>query len=175
MVSRALLQILGARERATSISHKLGHAVVASAPPGWQLGVDLEQMRARDVLRLSAWMASDAEAAALAALPPDQALRHFYQLWTFKEAMIKARGQDFPADLKTNTLTIDAASGQWRMQTPGARGWSLRQFEAAPGWLLSVVWCAPAGEAADIVWHLESDGPATPFALMLACDDAVQR
>jgi len=158
-------------ERAVSISHKLGHAVVVSAPPGWQIGIDLEQMRARDVVRLSDWMAADTEAAVLAALPPDQALRHFYRLWTFKEAMIKARGQDFPADLKTNTLTMDAASGQWCMQTPGSRAWSLRQFEAEPGWLVSVVWRAPTGEPADTAWHLESDAPATPFVLTLACDD----
>jgi len=158
-------------ERAVSISHKLGHAVVVSAPPGWQIGIDLEQMRARDLVRLSDWMAADTEAAVLAALPPDQALRHFYRLWTFKEAMIKARGQDFPADLKTNTLTMDAASGQWCMQTPGSRAWSLRQFEAEPGWLVSVVWRAPTGEPADTAWHLESDAPATPFVLTLACDD----
>ena len=162
---------MGNEACAISISHKLGHAVVASAPPDWQIGIDLEQMRARDVVRLSDWMASDAEAAALAALPSEQALQHFYRLWTFKEAMIKARGQDFPADLKTNTLTMDAASGQWRMHTPGSRAWSLRQFEAAPGWLVSVVWRAPAGESADTVWHLESDVPATPFVLTLACDD----
>lgn len=165
---------MGDNECAISISHKLGHAIVASAPPGWQIGIDLEQLRARDVLRLADWMASEAEAAALAALSSKQALRHFYRLWTFKEAMIKARGQDFPADLKTNTLTIDAASGQWRIQTPGSRAWSLRQFEAEPGWLVSVVWRAPAGESADTVWHLESDVPATPFVSTLACDDTSQ-
>lgn len=165
---------MGNSHCAISISHKLGHAVVASAPPGWRIGIDLEQVRARDVLPLSDWMASDAEAAALAALPPEQALRHFYRLWTFKEAMIKARGQDFPADLKTNTLTIDAASGQWCMQTPGSVAWSLRQFEAEPGWLMSVVWRAPAGESADIFWRLESDAPATPFVSTLACDDSAR-
>jgi len=166
---------MGNDECDLSISHKLGHAVVASAPLGWQIGIDLEQVCARDVVRLSDWMASNAEAAALAALPSEQALQHFYRLWTFKEAMIKARGQDFPADLKTNTLTMDAASGQWRMHTPGSRAWSLRQFEAAPGWLVSVVWRAPAGESADTVWHLESDVPATPFVLTLACDDTSLR
>ncbi|WP_187394950.1 4'-phosphopantetheinyl transferase family protein [Pigmentiphaga aceris] len=152
---------------------------MATAPSGWQLGVDLEQIRPRDVEALSTWMASDVEAAALAQLPPDLALRHFYRLWTFKEAMVKARAQDFPADLKRNTLTMEAGSGRWCIGTAPdmfeGRDWALRMFEAEPGWLLSVVWKAPPGTSADISWHIESDAPATPFALVAACDGSSVR
>lgn len=154
-----------------SLSHKLGHVAAVIAPEGWQVGIDLERIRHRDVARLSSWMASETEADALTGMPVDQALRHFYRLWTFKEAMIKARVLDFPADLKTNTLQFDAVSGQWRIDASGERCWALRLFECEPGWVLSVVWRAPPGERAEVAWHLVSDAPASPFELAIACDD----
>lgn len=168
--SRALLQRLPGGDGTRSLTHKSGHAAVALAPAGWEVGIDLECIRARQVSRLAGWMASEDEAVALAALPSESALRHFYRLWTFKEAMIKARGQDFPADLRANTLQHDVASGQWRIETTGRQGWSLRLYEAAPGWVLSVVWRAPAGERADVAWHIASDAPASPFTLSVACE-----
>jgi 4'-phosphopantetheinyl transferase len=165
--SRALLQRVPGDEGVFSLSHKIGHAVVACAPAGWRLGIDLECVKPRDIGGLAEWMAAPDEAKALAALPTAAALQHFYRLWTFKEAMIKARGQEFPADLKANTLVADAASGTWHVQTDDAQPWQLRVFECAPNWVLSVVWCAPAGEVANIAWHLESDAPASPFQLVL--------
>lgn len=154
-----------------SLSHKLDQVAAVIAPEGWQVGIDLERIRHRDVARLASWMASEGEADALTGMPEDLALRHFYRLWTFKEAMIKARSQDFPADLKTNILRIDAVSGQWRIDASGEQGWALRLFECEPGWVLAVVWRAPPGELADVAWHLVSDAPASPFELALACDD----
>jgi 4'-phosphopantetheinyl transferase len=171
MCSRALLQLIPTAH-AVSLSHKLGHAVVAAAPSDWRIGIDLERSKPRDVARLSAWMATPCEAAALAGLAPALALRHFYRLWTFKEAMIKARGQDFPSDLKANELLEDPATGRWRIRTSDSGQWCLRVFEAAPDWVISVVWQAPGGESADLSWHLESDAPDEPFRMVLACETA---
>lgn len=169
--SRALMQRLPAHPLSTSLSHKLGHVVLACAPAGWQVGVDLEQLRPRDTLRLADWMASPLEIAALADMPPDAALRHFYRLWTVKEAMIKARGLDFPADMKRNTLVQDRATGSWRLDADGQEDWSVRVFEAEPGWVLAVVWRAPEGRQADIDWEIVSDAPEGSFQLAVSGDD----
>ena len=163
------------RDKTRSLSHKLDRVVAVSAPDGWQVGIDLEQIRPRDVTRLSAWMASEPEAAASRRLPAALALRHFYRLWTFKEAMIKARSQDFPADLKTNALLEDPDSGAWQIHAAGSEGWSVRVFESGDDWMLTVVWRAPGAESADVAWELVSDAPAQPFALTVAVDGRRER
>jgi hypothetical protein len=39
---------------------------------------------------------------------------------------------------------------------------------------LSVVWRPPAGQRADVAWHIESDPPAEDFRLCASCDDSVE-
>jgi 4'-phosphopantetheinyl transferase len=171
--SRVLLQAIPV-DRIVTITHKDGYAAVATAPPGWQVGVDLEMVRTRDIARLAPWMAADHESEALRALAPEAALQHFYRLWTFKEAMIKARSQQFPVDMTCNALSFDQIAGKWSICTPGQTGWSARVFEALPHWVLSVVWRPPARQRADVAWHIESDAPEGDFRLCASCDGGVQ-
>lgn len=142
-VSRALLHhVRGARPGpgATSLSHSGGHAVLATAPPGWKVGVDLEAIRPRNVDALAQWVCSQAERDRLAALPEDVRLLRFYQLWTLKEAFIKAAGLDFPADMASVGLNA-TPSGLALRSPPGA--WGACSYRAGAHWMASVVWQAP--------------------------------
>lgn len=119
-VSRALLHAAGmgsgaggphaAPAPSVSLSHTRGHAVVATAPAAWRVGVDMEAARPRDVQRLASWCCSDDERQTLERLDPARALSFFYVLWTLKEGFVKAAGLDFPAHLRLVGLTADAGA-----------------------------------------------------------------
>lgn len=152
-VSRSLLQ--GVRQAvplaAMSLSHSGGHAVCVSAPQGWKVGVDLERIRPRDVLRLAEWVCTPAEQEALAALEGAAQLERFYLLWTLKEAFIKAAGLDFPADMASVGLAFDGKA-QWRLRAPPGR-WRACSWRLGQDWIASVAWRAPAGGAARPQWR----------------------
>jgi len=75
-----------------SISHSAG--TVACAVAGVPVGVDVESLgRPRDHLALAETVHGEAQCAGLAQMPTDVRAEHFLQLWTQKEAWLKARGQ----------------------------------------------------------------------------------
>ncbi|SIT33014.1 4'-phosphopantetheinyl transferase superfamily protein [Achromobacter sp. MFA1 R4] len=150
-VSRAVLQHLR-RARpvpgATSLSHSGGHAVCATAPPGWKIGIDLEAIRPRNVDGLAQWVCSPDEREALADLQGEARLQHFYRLWTLKEAFIKGAGLDFPADMACVGLSESPESPLLR--APGG-AWQACSYRIGSDWVASVVWQAPQDRAADAV------------------------
>jgi len=155
-VSRALLQHGRAARPgpgATSLSHSSGHALLATAPPGWKVGVDLEATRPRNVDGLAQWVCSRAERDLLASLPEEARLLRFYQLWTLKEAFIKAAGLDFPADMAS--VGLNPMSTGLALRPPAGR-WSACSYRAGAGWMASVVWQAPDASARgpmEPAWH----------------------
>ena len=120
-----------------SLSHSAGHACLALAPAGGRLGVDIERLRPRRLDAAASWAFSESERGWLAGLPPDRALRTFYALWTLKEALIKAGGLDFPADLRRVGLDGDGA-----LRAPEG-GWRAATLWRAGGWVVTVAWEVP--------------------------------
>lgn len=135
-----------------SLSHSRGYAALAYADNGHAVGVDVEAMRRRDFaallgccaraeeIRWWQWQANDSAA--------------FYALWGTKEALIKAAGLDFPADLRRVGL-FRQPHGHWQ---PGvAHGqsvvfWQGFHHPVAAGFMLACVW--PVGTAdSRLVWH----------------------
>ncbi|AVJ27413.1 4'-phosphopantetheinyl transferase family protein [Achromobacter spanius] len=150
-VSRALLHhVRGAQPEpgATSLSHSGGHALLATAPPGWKVGADLEATRPRNVDGLAQWVCSQAERDLLATLPEDARLLRFYQLWTLKEAFIKAAGLEFPADMAS--VGLNPMSTGLALRPPAGR-WAACSYRAGAGWMASVVWQAPDASACDMM------------------------
>lgn len=104
-VSRAALQAARATPTVattwkSALTHSGGHAVVGLAPADWLIGVDLEERKPRRFRDMADWFCDADEAACLDRLGPGEAgLRHFYRLWTVKEALIKACDEAFPAAL----------------------------------------------------------------------------
>ncbi|PPD23973.1 MAG: 4-phosphopantetheinyl transferase [Methylomonas sp.] len=83
------------------------------------LGVDLEHCKPRDSLpELVARFFAGQEAAFWQALPESRRLSAFYQLWTCKEAFLKATGRGIAAGLQDCVLDTD--SFQRFLQVPKA-------------------------------------------------------
>ena len=98
-VSRALQCRLLDPYRSSSLSHSAGHALWAASSLHGQIGVDLERVRSIDELALAELIAHDDEKSLLRALQGSDRTRFFFRLWTLKEALVKAAGGDFPADM----------------------------------------------------------------------------
>jgi 4'-phosphopantetheinyl transferase len=80
------------RELLFNLSHKPG-AVTCLVGCGRDLGVDVEHSASRPyLLEIASRFFSPSETAALTALPEEGRIQRFFELWTLKEAYIKARG-----------------------------------------------------------------------------------
>lgn len=139
----------------TSLSHCRGHALLASAPAGWRIGVDVEMVRQRDVRRLAEWCCTPQEMAALLAREGTAQLEYFYLLWTLKEAFVKAASLDFPAGMRTVGLFPDEGDGHLRAP---AGTWQALGVALAPHWVASVVWTCPAQISGEPVWRAAPAG-----------------
>ncbi len=98
-VSRALQRRLLEPYVSSSLSHSGGHALWAASSLHAQIGVDLERIRAIDELALAELIAHEDEKRLLRSLQGQDRTRFFFRLWTLKEALVKAVGGDFPADM----------------------------------------------------------------------------
>lgn len=98
-VSRALQRRLLDPYRSSSLSHSAGHALWAASSLHEQIGVDLERIRIIDELALAELIAHEDEKRLLRSLQGQDRTRFFFRLWTLKEALVKAVGADFPADM----------------------------------------------------------------------------
>lgn len=76
-----------------SLSHSGGLALVALAPGGIDVGIDIELVKERrDLARLAARWLPEADAAAVAAFPPAEQAAVFYPAWARHEARVKCSG-----------------------------------------------------------------------------------
>lgn len=102
----------GARLLRFNLSHTRGLIALAVCRE-YEVGVDVECAWGRstaDLIDLAARFFSPPEAAALRRLPDEERLRRFLQLWTLKEAYIKAYGLglSIPLDAFSFDLTEDS-------------------------------------------------------------------
>ena len=130
--SRALLACVQTRHSAlhSCLSHKEDYAALALGHN--KPGVDLEKLRPRDFQALAAHSFSAQEYAWLAqSRVPAQA---FYQLWTLKEALIKAEDLAFPTDLRHCGLH------DGRLFSPRGQSYRWLSLLLDGQWLLSALW-----------------------------------
>lgn len=122
-------------------SHSGGRAVIAV---GRHItpGIDLEQVRPRRrALALAERFFSADEAAALAALPVEQQELAFLDLWTAKEAVVKAlgRGIAFGLDRFSVARTSDQLHLQ-HLQGDDADAWQLQRLGIADDLVAALAW-----------------------------------
>jgi 4'-phosphopantetheinyl transferase len=92
-----------------NLSHTRGLVVLAVCREA-EVGVDVEAIdRALDPLRLAARNFSPGERDTLAAASDAQRHERFFDLWTLKEAFVKAIGQGLNLDLQSFSVVLDAA------------------------------------------------------------------
>ena len=152
-VSRAL------KQRATlpivSLSHSAGYAAVLCASKPIAAGVDMEIVKPRDFAALSAWVCRDDEHDYWR--ERERQPETFYRLWCSKEALIKAAGLDFPADMRR--VGYDMVGGErvgWRVD--GQRGWHGVERVLAGGRVVACVWRGERGRVDFCVAEPRCDG-----------------
>lgn len=115
-----------------SLTHS-GDLALVAVSLGRNLGVDVEQVRPRaDLEGFAARYFSPRERDALARIPPGDRLRAFLEIWTLKEAYLKACGDGLARALDAFDVTIGEAPSRLEAvrDRPGdAARWALRQVE----------------------------------------------
>lgn len=137
-VSRSLKAFTNAEAHSYSLSHSAGHAALLVAPRGMTVGVDLEELRRRDVLRIARFAFHEQEVRALeSATAPDRD-ELFYTLWTLKEALGKALRLNLLDALRQCVFT--PTMNEWTGSAPTYAPWSAQVFRVRPGFLLAAAY-----------------------------------
>lgn len=134
-VSRSLKAFTNAEARVYSLSHSAGHAALLLAPSGSHVGVDLEAMRPRDVLRIARFAFHEQEVHALEAAAERERDELFYVLWTLKEAVGKALQLNLLDALRQ--CVFRPGMNAWTARAPTQSPWSAQAFRVRPGLVLA--------------------------------------
>jgi 4'-phosphopantetheinyl transferase len=129
-----------------NIAHTNG-LVVMAAGRGMRLGIDVESTGRRRPLEIARRYFSAREIAALEALHSDAQPRRFIELWTLKEAYLKAIGTGISGGL--DSMTFDWCDGGIhfeRASDPDAQRWQFRQWSR--GAHVLALACLAGGEIA---------------------------
>jgi len=129
-----------------NLSHSGALALLAVAPAGCPVGIDIESLEQHrlDVATLFDLTCHDSEKAALLALSGNAQRHAFMALWTRKEAYLKALGIGLQAELREVTFSQHAQIGCWGVAGQATRDnapWQVRMLETAAGYVGSI--CLP--------------------------------
>ena len=128
-----------------NLSHS-GEVVLLAIARGADPGIDVEALRPRPrALQLAQRYFTAAEAAALARRSEADRQQAFYQLWTAKEAVLKAlgRGLAFGLDRVGFALAADGTTVEpldFQDAAAPASDWQLHALAPAPGHLGALAW-----------------------------------
>ena len=142
-----------------SLSHTRGMVACAIAPRDVAVGVDVEaNQRDLDAARLAERFFAAAEVATLASLPEGAKQERFYDLWTVKEAVVKAAGLALPPALPQVVVAIrsDRDIELTRSPDSAAGVWQLELFTPARGFRVAVAILRPSGSPPLMVSRVEA-------------------
>lgn len=126
-----------------NVSHSEGKALYAIALDR-QVGIDLEYIRPIAVQELAKRFFSPKEYEILSVLPPQQQPLGFFQLWTCKEAYLKATGEGLTG-LQQAEIAIELSQPlQMTIASQFISGWSLQPLDLGSDYAAAV---AVEGEA----------------------------
>ncbi len=122
-------------------SHSGSHALIAIgrhvAP-----GIDIERLRGRPrALAIAERFFSAGEVAGLAGLPPAERTLAFLELWTAKEAVLKALGRGIAFGL--DRLSVAASAGRLTLQQlegDDVDAWQLQRLAVDPALVAALAW-----------------------------------
>jgi 4'-phosphopantetheinyl transferase len=138
--------------RSFSLSHTRGMVacVVAS---GAEVGVDVECVdRDVDAGAIAARFFAPAEAAQLTALEDDARRERFFDLWTLKEALVKALGRGMAVSMKSLAFTV-GPGGDIRLEAPDVDpgAWQFALFAPGPRHRLAVAVGRPPSHLVQLI------------------------
>jgi 4'-phosphopantetheinyl transferase len=125
--------ILGGGEFHFNLSHSKGLALLALSATE-ELGVDVEQVRPYPIhLELAERYFTPSEVAALRSLPAGQSEKAFFQLWTRKEAFLKAVGLGLAGGLERFEVSVGPSQPARILHIDGkveeGQRWTLHEVE----------------------------------------------
>jgi 4'-phosphopantetheinyl transferase len=140
-----------ARRLCFNLSHT-DALVVLAVTAGREIGIDVESTQRHAPLEVADRFFSPQESAALRRLPAGDQPARFWELWTFKESYIKARGMGLAIPLDRFSFALDAPGDLSIAFEPGfddtpAR-WQFRQFRLHGEFLVGV--CAGTSPPGDL-------------------------
>ena len=146
-------------EQGRSIGINISHAegmVACAAAPGGVIGVDLEWLGRVVEPRIADRRFAAAEAASVRAVPADRRREAFLQIWTVKEAYVKALGGGLTIALDSFVVETLSERPSVRFLDPAVDGaaWHFRQWRPSPQHLLGLALHRPQGEPVIAVRHV---------------------
>ena len=126
-------------------SHSGDHALIAVAR-GIAPGIDVERRRPQPrALPLARRFFGSEEAAALAALPETARSIAFLEIWTAKEAVLKAHGRGIGYGLqRLQVVSTEAQLRLLRFDDEDIEAWQLLRLIVAPELIAALAWRGPA-------------------------------
>lgn len=123
---------LPGRELELNLSHSADRALVGFSEQ--VLGIDIERLRPMDdALDLAERFFSSDEASAVRTLTADRLYPGFFEIWTMKEAYVKATGEGLSRPLGSFTVSLGAGHVSLTPALEDTRTWSLYRLEVSPG------------------------------------------
>ena len=117
------------------------------------VGVDVESPGTVAPLDVADHLFAPGERMALNRLPVAARHRRFYELWTLKESLLKARGDGFAGGLDGCEFDLDQPGRVWRVASrsimAGEQAWSFLQLQTPEGDIIAL--CSAAARMADPV------------------------
>jgi 4'-phosphopantetheinyl transferase len=133
-----------------NVSHS-GSLLVCALTEAAPIGVDVELVQPKpDLAAIAKRFFSAAEAQRVLSAPPESVTDAFFEIWTRKEAFLKATGTGLSRDL--HSFTVSSGSGEAprleRIENPDddPAQWSLRSFVPAESYVGALAMRAPIGE-----------------------------
>lgn len=125
-------------------SHSGDHALIAVAH-GVAPGIDLERRRPQPrALLLARRFFDHDEAESLAALPDEARAAAFLELWTAKEAVLKAHGHGISYGLqRLRILSTPERLQLVRFEGEDTSAWQLQRLAVAPSLIATLAWRGP--------------------------------
>lgn len=145
-----------------NLAHSENLALLAVTRLG-TIGIDVERIRpVTDAGQMAAMFLSARESAAFYNLPPEQKPVAFFNLWTRKEAWLKATGEGIGHLLKAVEVSFLPGEPARFLSLPGnpqtTASWRLRDFEPAPGFVAALAIPAQTAFLRLCCWDEEARG-----------------
>ncbi|MFP7333175.1 4'-phosphopantetheinyl transferase superfamily protein [Shouchella clausii] len=117
------------------------------------VGIDVELIRTIDMAVTNHYF-SDAEQERLNAVPPENKLSYFFDLWTLKESYVKAIGKGLSEPLRLFTIDLSVHEIKLISTKKKDTAWKFRQYEIDRAYKLSI--CAAKdsfpNQVTEVVW-----------------------
>lgn len=137
-----------------NVSHS-GDLGLVAVTRGEEIGVDLEWVRSNlDQIEIAARFFSANETARLRDLSGTERLHHFFELWTCKEAFVKAQGGGISFGLNRFEVLLQPESDVASIleETGDPSPWIIHQLDPAPGCLGALAVPSPEVDPVLLEW-----------------------